>query len=104
MGEMKVEHVLMFALVVCALYYLMGNCGCKEGYECTDGRSDIDKGCDSITNFPKDGAGVEDDRYSHCSKFYESVWDGPLWGLGHTTDTVCKYNGTNKCVKGNVKC
>ena len=31
--NLNVEHVLMFALVVCALYYLMGKCGCKEGYE-----------------------------------------------------------------------
>jgi hypothetical protein len=28
--NLSVEHVLMFALVVCALYYLMG-CDCKEG-------------------------------------------------------------------------
>ena len=31
--NLSVEHVLMFALVVCALYYLMGKCGCKEGYD-----------------------------------------------------------------------
>jgi hypothetical protein len=30
--NLSVEHVLMFALVVCALYYLMGKCDCKEGY------------------------------------------------------------------------
>ena len=30
--NLSVEHILMFALVVCALYYLMGNCDCKEGY------------------------------------------------------------------------
>ena len=30
--NISVEHVLMFALVVCVFYYLMGNCGCKEGY------------------------------------------------------------------------
>lgn len=31
--NLSVEHVFMFTLVVCALYYLMGKCGCKEGYE-----------------------------------------------------------------------
>lgn len=31
--NLSVEHVLMFALVICALYYLMGKCGCKEGYD-----------------------------------------------------------------------
>ena len=30
--NLNIEHVLMFALVVCALYYLMGKCDCKEGY------------------------------------------------------------------------
>lgn len=30
--NLSVEHVLMFALVVCALYYLMGGCDCKEGF------------------------------------------------------------------------
>ena len=25
--NLSVEHVLMFALVICALYYLMGDCG-----------------------------------------------------------------------------
>ena len=29
--NLSVEHVLMFVLVVCAFYYLMGSCGCKEG-------------------------------------------------------------------------
>ena len=27
--NLSVEDVLMFALVVCALYYLMGKCGCR---------------------------------------------------------------------------
>jgi hypothetical protein len=27
--DLSVENVLMFALVVCALYYLMGNCRCR---------------------------------------------------------------------------
>ena len=97
MGEMKVEHVLMFALVVCALYYLMGKCGCKEGFnDCTYGKSDTE--CETIT-LPR----VETDRYSHCSNFYESVWNGPFLGMPPTA-TVCKYNGTNKCVKGDEKC
>lgn len=30
--NLSVEHVLMFALVICALYYLIGKCDCKEGY------------------------------------------------------------------------
>ena len=29
--NLSVEHVLLFGLVVCALYYLMGGCDCKEG-------------------------------------------------------------------------
>jgi len=29
--DLSVEHVLLFALVVCGLYYLMGRCDCKEG-------------------------------------------------------------------------
>ena len=30
--NLSVEHVLMFALVVCALYYLMDGCDYKEGF------------------------------------------------------------------------
>ena len=30
--NLSAEHVLMFALVICALYYLMNKCDCKEGY------------------------------------------------------------------------
>ena len=29
--NLSVEHILLFGLVVCALYYLMGGCDCKEG-------------------------------------------------------------------------
>jgi len=30
--NLSVGHVLMFALVVCALYYILGKCDCTEGY------------------------------------------------------------------------
>ena len=29
--NLSVEHVLMFALVFCAFYYMTNRCGCKEG-------------------------------------------------------------------------
>jgi len=36
MGEMKVEHVLLFLVGAFLAYHIMGNCGCKrvEGFKC----------------------------------------------------------------------
>lgn len=31
--NLNVDRVLMFALVVCVFYYLIGSCGCKEGWD-----------------------------------------------------------------------
>jgi hypothetical protein len=45
--DLSVEHVLMFALVVCALYYLMG-CDCKEGFNCETTKSLASKELNSM--------------------------------------------------------
>jgi len=66
--NLSVEHVLLFALVVCALYYLMGSCGCKEGYTPSGKKGDCcnhDKECDS----------------DNCSMWDKGMWDGNC-GIG----------------------
>jgi len=51
MGEMKVEHVLLFLVGAFLVYHMMGNCGCKrvEGFDC-DEQETGDVGCDCVGN------------------------------------------------------
>ncbi len=47
MGEMKVEHILLFLVGAFLAYHMMGNCGCKrvEGlFECS-GNGNSETGC-----------------------------------------------------------
>mgnify|MGYP000993824400 CR=1 FL=1 len=67
--NLSVEHVLMFALIVCALYYLMGSCGCKEGY--------------TPSGKPGDCCRKNGDCDSYYCKWTQSVlWDGTCGMMG----------------------
>ena len=96
--NLSVEHVLMFALVVCALYYLMGKCGCRrfEGMtgqdwcQMTEGTgTDYDsKGNPtcvdvSILNLNPEGTGA------HWYQYTQWLNDGvnPMPGITWTVDT-----------------
>jgi len=50
MGEMKVEHVLLFLVGAFLAYHMMGNCGCKrvEGFKCDKSPGGV--GCDCEEN------------------------------------------------------
>ena len=50
MGEMKVEHVLLFLVGAFLAYHMMGNCGCKrvEGFTCKENPGGV--GCDCTSN------------------------------------------------------
>ena len=43
MGEMKVEHVLLFLVGAFLVYHMMGKCGCKEGISRKEVEEDLNK-------------------------------------------------------------
>ena len=43
MGEMKVEHVLLFLVGAFLVYHMMGKCRCKEGISAKEARYDINE-------------------------------------------------------------
>jgi hypothetical protein len=93
MGEMKVEHVLLFLVGAFLVYHMMGNCGCKrvEGInDCVIGRYSLDDDkCESIP----------DPNRHKCNKLYED--EGAWW---HKY-TPCTYDkNKNKCVRGSLSC
>jgi hypothetical protein len=61
MTELKIEHVLMLAIVALMLYHFMGSCGCrgngfsvggdKEPFYCGEIISEKNCNCDNINNY-----------------------------------------------------
>ncbi len=100
--NLNVEHVLMFALVVCVFYYLIGSCGCRrvEGVtpfsgvveECITDAIWNDKVCPDI-NFDKPGSLV--------AKWGWHENNGTMQTIEEVIDEVnktIKPGGRQKCI------
>jgi hypothetical protein len=81
--DLSVEHVLMFALVVCALYYL--GCDCKEGFDCETTKSLGAKELyDMNCTTEKQDIIALADRW--CDKYSKPLFTAP-------NETICREEG-----------
>ena len=55
--NLSVENVLLFALVVCALYFLMNRCGCKEGMK-NSGNPENSSDCERLCSERRVGLSI----------------------------------------------
>jgi hypothetical protein len=73
MGEMKVEHVLLFLVCAFLVYHMMGGCGCNrvEGFQnCKGiGIDDIDEGCENMGKMAVGGM-TQDIAQQQCKADY----------------------------------
>jgi hypothetical protein len=99
MGEIKVEHVLLFLVGAFLVYHMMGKCGRVEGLDCPTkkggGGELVLTGCKDKAYATKGGADF------NCKKFWEyhvlsdnKVCDGPAKKVGNswrcTANSECK--------------
>lgn len=97
MGEMNVEHVLLFLVGAFLVYHMMGKCGRVEGAtdmnDCKYGKYPIHpagKKCDSLS----------EPNYVKCGKFYEVES-----GWFNNTYYPCEFDDINHmCVRNGDSC
>uniref|UniRef100_A0A6C0FEI0 Uncharacterized protein n=1 Tax=viral metagenome TaxID=1070528 RepID=A0A6C0FEI0_9ZZZZ len=82
--NLSIEHVLLFGLVVCALYYLMGGCDCKEG-------------------FVYDNSGIKAAKQTMCPKDEEFPTSGCWSTLPDGQQQSCIIDTRCKDVAGSLK-
>lgn len=85
--NLSVETLLMIVLVVCALYYLMNKCACKEGMTDSGG---------PWPNCPKPS--VHDSPYEQMKKCYQNMNPRCKFKLGNIENT-CEPESQN-----DIKC
>ena len=89
MGEMKVEHVLLFLVGAFLVYHMMGKCRRVEGYD----------DCDSIYDYTYN-LGC-DNRASRCAGWEEAKHFISSKDRWKCYDDRCKNEGTQWSVKEN---
>jgi hypothetical protein len=84
-GELKIEHVLLFVIVAFLLYHLMGRCGCSGNGFSVGGQTDIK--CNKIPLY-LDYMGCEKKETIDCTNYYSDGYD----------------DGKRNCIVKNNKC
>jgi hypothetical protein len=101
-GELKIEHVLLFVIVAFLLYHLMGRCGMRSrdgfsvgGVNCDD--LTLVKGCEQGEDCRDMCKNIPVGRYaSGCEKYkyYANT------GVGKSVQYQCKLNDTERTCNG----
>jgi len=107
--ELSIEHILLFIVIVFLLYYLMGSCGCRNGFrvggqpsnDYIPNPNNIPSPYSSIPNTGlmncneikyNDNSSVSE-KISLCNSYSDCVWNPFLETPGCTTDcNNMKYN------------